>query len=105
MNKIKVITKQPGEIPHSVWISPELENLQGYVGGYIEMFSIASDCVIICAEEGKILGYPYNFTLCGEDFVGPVIFAGVKDGELCSITAAFSAFRRLFPQLFKQEVY
>lgn len=33
MNKIKVITKQPGEMPHSVWMSPELENLQGYVGG------------------------------------------------------------------------
>lgn len=103
MNKIKVITKQPGEMPHSVWMSPELENLQGYVGGYIEMFSVSADCVIICNEEGKILGYPYNFTLQGEDFVGPVIFAGVNGEELCDIPAAFSEFRRLFPRLFKVE--
>lgn len=103
MEKIRVITKQPGEIPRSVWMSPELENLQAYVGGFIEMFSVASDCVIICNEEGKLLGFPYNCTICGEDFVGPIIFAGVSGEDLCDVPATYEQFKRLFPRLFNKE--
>ena len=39
-----------------------------------------TDAAIICNEEGKLRGMPFNGRLLGEDFVGPLIFVGI-DGE------------------------
>lgn len=78
--QIRVIVKNPGMRAEPRIIPNTLEELQGYVGGYIEVWPLAPGAVIICNEEGKLLGRPFNFRLRWEDFVGPVIFCGV-DGE------------------------
>lgn len=75
---IRVIVKRPGEIPETVEIKNDLKTLQGIVEGYIETFRLFGDCVIICNEEGKLRGMPFNFEMAGETFVGPVLFVGVK---------------------------
>lgn len=44
---------------------PSLEDLQSYVGGYIEMVPmweqfLGRDCIVFCHEEGKLHGDPVN---------------------------------------------
>lgn len=99
--KKKVIIKRPGERPISTNISDTLENLQKHVGGYIEIFPLATDLVVICNEEGKRLGLPYNCNIIGEDFCGTIIFAGRKGDELADIPIGFQSFKKMFPDLLK----
>lgn len=61
-------------------IPNELDVLQQLVGGHIETVTIATDAVIICNEEGRILGLDPNCNYCGIDFVGPILIVGT-DGE------------------------
>lgn len=37
-----------------------LEELKKYVGGYIEIVRLTSEFLMVCNEEGKILGLPQN---------------------------------------------
>lgn len=81
MSKIKVIIKRSFEqYGREREIENTLEALQGIVGGNIETFTPASDMVVICNEEGLLKNMPFNCTIFGVDFVGPIIIAGV-DGE------------------------
>lgn len=84
--KIKVIVKDPEKPARVVWISNTLENLQKTVGGYIETVTMSTDAVIICNEEGNLLGLPHNCRFCGCDFVGTIIVAGVDKDEFCSLS-------------------
>lgn len=99
--KINVIVKRPGEKPVHTNISNTLENLQKTVGGYIETVTLFTDCVIICNEEGLIQGLPYCATICGVDFVGPIVIAGVDGDELCDLPLSWKDIRKLFPQLWE----
>lgn len=78
--KISVLIKDPGKPPRHVNIENSLKNLQTIVGGYIETVTISSDAVIICNEEGRLKALPYCCTICGIDFFGTIVFAGI-DGE------------------------
>lgn len=42
--------------------------------------TFATDAAIICNEEGRLMGLPYNCNLLGVSFVGPILIVGV-DGE------------------------
>lgn len=99
MNKIYVLTKRPGEPPRRVWISDTLENLQRFVGGYIEIVHIASDLVLICDEEGRLKNKPYNCTLLGAPFVGDIIICGTRGEELDSLPCDRKRLKQYFPQL------
>lgn len=99
--KIYVAAKRPGAIPRHVWITNSLENLQAYVGGYIETVTLASDLVIICNEEGRLEGLPYNCTICGVDFVGDIIIAGAEDDEFADLPCDWETLKTLFPQLWE----
>lgn len=89
LRKINVYVKEPGKEPEKRTIPNTLEALQEIVGGYIETFRVASDLTIICNEEGRLLGLPYNCTVCGEAFVGTLIIAGVDGDEFCDIPTAW----------------
>ena len=80
MRKIKVIVKRPDEkVGHAAWISDTLRNLQGIVGGPIEVIPVdpstfESRCdsvLVICNEEGKYQDLPYNFGI--RKYYGPGI--------------------------------
>ena len=77
---MKVIYKAPDASPEIRDIPNTLEELQASVGGYIEAVTIATDCVIICNEEGRLLDLPYNCLAFGLSFYGPILFVG-RDGE------------------------
>ena len=85
---MKAIRKKPGCEPELIDIDNTLKALQAEVGGYIETVTITSDAVIICNEEGRILGLPYNCRFVGVDFVGTVLIVGTKGDEFCDVPEA-----------------
>ena len=100
-DKIYVAVKRPGQPPRHVWMSNTLENFQRYVEGYIETFTLTEDLVIICNEEGRLMRLPYNCTVCGVDFVGDIIFAGVRDDEFADLPCDWKDFKMMFAKLWE----
>ncbi len=90
--KIKVLMKRPDSHWYVTNVSNTLKNLQNLVGGYIETVTLLTPQagrkgpVIICNEEGKLRGLPYNCTIFGEDFVGTILIAGVDGEEFGDLT-------------------
>lgn len=88
-----VVMKEPGKDPKVTTIKNDLEGIQKAVKGFFEVvrFYDDSDIVIVCNDNGKFEGMPYNFTFYGDNIVGPVFFCGEKmgpdGGEFCSLKA------------------
>lgn len=68
-------------------VSNALKNLQNIVGGYIETITIHGlgkdedkTAVVICNEEGRLLGLPENGSVMGIPIVGDYLIVG-QDGE------------------------
>jgi len=40
----------------------KLDELQKFVGGYIEIVQLNRDMIMVCNEEGKLMGLPFNPT-------------------------------------------
>ena len=87
-DRILVCIKNPGAEPYVDVVENTLETFQKLVGGYIESCTVASDMTLLCNEEGLLNGLPYNATICGNPFVGPVVAVGVDGDEFSSIAAA-----------------
>lgn len=83
---MKVIIKEPGKKPRITEIENSLSTLQQAVGGYIETVTLAEDFCIICNEEGRLQGLPYNLTFCGVSFVGTILFVGVAGDEFVDLS-------------------
>lgn len=79
------IYKAPGCAPEVIDIPNTLEALQEKVGGYIETVTFATDACIICNEEGRLMGLPYNCNLLGVSFVGPILIVGMDGEEFASL--------------------
>lgn len=83
--QILVAIKKPGELPG---VEPLFENsleaFQKAVGGYIEAVTVASDLVLICNEEGRLLNLPFNATISVHAH-GPVLAVGMNGDEFASL--------------------
>ncbi len=79
------VIKRPGE---KAFVYPKIDNslegLQKLVGGYIETVTV-EDCVVICNEEGRLLGMKPNCRFRNVDFVGPVIAVGIAGENFASL--------------------
>lgn len=98
--KIKVIIKRPDEkYGHVTHISATLKNLQTQVGGKIEIVPVLKDkgLVMVCNEEGKIMGLQKNFIMGLPPFhdviVGTVILCGTEDEDLADIPIDFQTWK------------
>lgn len=98
---IEVWLKEPGMDPEKKFVPNTLEFLQWYVEGYIEAFTLESGMVVVCNEEGKLEGLPYNCTIAGEEFVGKILIVGQKEDEFDDCSADEQTMRELFPQLWE----
>ena len=60
---------EPLKVPYEKEISGDLKSMQAIVGGLIEVIYPFEDpeIALICNDEGKILGLPYNRALRDED--------------------------------------
>jgi len=90
--KMTVIAIEPGMKPYVQEIQSGLESLQREVGGDIQAISPYTDAVsIICAEEGKLMGMPFNRALRDEDghiydvLVGKFLIVGLGEDKFTSI--------------------
>jgi len=88
-NKIRAIIVEPSKEPAVCLIENSLKELQKIVGGYIEIVGpeIINDkeIVIICNEEGKLLGLPPNREIGHDILYGTFLIAGIDDGEIRSL--------------------
>lgn len=83
---MRVMRKRPGEAWEPIEVENELKPLQQAVGGYLESFTFAEDACVLCDEEGRLKGKPYNTTVCGVPFVGTVLIVGVDGEEFADLT-------------------
>ena len=65
--------------------------------------TIAEGAVIICNEEGRLLGLPHNCEVCGIDFVGTIVFAGVAGEDFADLPIGFRDFKKVFRKLWEQQ--
>ncbi len=82
---MKIVKKEPGKGYYAKDIPNTLEAMQAEVGGYIETVTVDRTCCIVCNEEGRIKGLPYNTKLGGIDLFGPVFIVGTKGDEFCDV--------------------
>jgi hypothetical protein len=85
---LRVVGIEPGKSAYEAEISNSLRAFQQAVRGNIEMFCPFEDnAAIICNEEGKIDGLPFNRTVHGEPMVGNLVIVGDDgEGNFCSLT-------------------
>ena len=100
MEKIKAIVKRPDEkYGHMTAVSNSLKNLQNIVGGHIEVVTLMPDkgLVMICNEDGKLLGLEKNFIWGVPPFhdviVGEVIICGVEDEDFTDVPIDFKTWK------------
>lgn len=87
--KIRAIAKRPDSGFYVTNVSDKLENLQKFVGGYIEIVQLYGDVAVICNEEGRIHGLPYNCTIDGISFCGDILIVGTDGEEFCDLDQNF----------------
>lgn len=80
---IRVVTVRVGEEPKVDWLAGDLESMQAFVGGSIDMVAIVDGVDLVCNDEGVLLDLPENG--CG--IRGPYFFAGTnEEGDTISLT-------------------
>lgn len=88
--QILVIIKEPGKAPRvEPLFDNDLKAFQEMVGGHIETVTVATDLVIICNEEWRLMGLPWNVTAFGVDFGGTIVAAGIEGEEFASLKAQY----------------
>lgn len=84
---IKVIMVEPMKEPYPAEVENTLEGLQKGVGGYIETVYLEDGVMLVCNEEGKLIGLPGNRSLGNDIIAGTFFVAGRNDeGEFVSLT-------------------
>lgn len=87
-DEIRVLKIDPGKAPYIAVLPNTLDALQAAVGGLIEIVYLGSNLVLICNEEGKLMGLPVNRRLGNDIIVGTFLIAGVKGYDFCSLSDA-----------------
>ena len=78
---MKAIRKKPGCTPEII----EVENTLKEVEGCIEVITLPYGAALICNEEGRLHGLPYNCCVFGTSFVGTVLVVGTKGEKFCDV--------------------
>lgn len=82
---MKVIVKLPGAAPVARMMPNTLHDIQLAVGGFFGAVPFATDAAILYNESGRVDRMPYNCSICGMDFFGPVLVAGVNSDGFCDV--------------------
>ena len=88
---MKVLIVEPEKAPYAAEIPAGLESLQKQVGGLIQALYLA-DAALICNDEGKLIGLPWNRPLFDEEgklydiIAGTFLMAGLTEDDFGSLT-------------------
>ena len=83
-DRIRVVIVEPNENPREEFIENELNVFQDIVGGYIECLRIGNGLMLVCNDEGKLIGLPKNRRLktnVYDDVIVGTFFVTKDDGE------------------------
>lgn len=85
--EINVLNVAPNKEPQVAVIENTLVKTREIIGGNMEEVFISDDAVLICNEEGKLLGFPANRKVGSDIIAGTFLIAG-NDGseEYASLT-------------------
>ena len=87
MSKIlRVVMVEPHEAPYELNITDQLEDLQETVGGMIEVIGNGDGTLLVCNEEGKLLGMEGNRRIPGDVLAGPFFVVGDAGETFRSLT-------------------
>ena len=92
---LMAIVKEPAKAPEEFIIVDDLKALQSLVGGYIEPVMVEEGLVVICDEEGRIKGKPYNCWFDGIHFVGTIVVLGSKGENFVHCPITLDEFREM----------
>lgn len=84
--QLRMLKFEPGKAPEEITMPNTLEAFQTAVGEDIEAVGLDSGVVLICNEEGKLMGLPANRQVGGDTIAGTFLIAGSADGEFCSLS-------------------
>ena len=91
--ELHALLVKPNEYPQKVTIGAELKDLQEAVGGTITAtYPFTDPVAIVCNDEGKLLGLPWNRALTDDHGVpydivcGTFFVAGLKEDDFASLT-------------------
>ena len=84
---MKVIKKAPGRQAEFAFIDGSLDSIQKAVGGYFRPVSLFDQLVLLCNDDGEILGMEPNFPIQGLGMiVGPVVFVREEKENFVSVS-------------------
>lgn len=91
MDEVKIVMKKVGEEPQVMKIKNTLEEKQKLVGGLIEVIPYPLDdeeLLVVCNEEGKLLGQKPNAVFDLDYIAGDFFVIGddYKNGDFKSVT-------------------
>ena len=77
---LNVIVKEPGKEPEKFIVTDDYKAIQKLIDGHFEVVRVEEDLLVVCDEEGRIKGKPFNCWFDGIGFVGTIAVFG-EDGE------------------------
>lgn len=75
-DKLKVVYKEIGKRPKTMFIDDTLEAKQKIVGGLIEIIPYKENLLLVCNEEGKIMNLPANVQFPNDYIAGDFFVVG-----------------------------
>ena len=91
-------------MPYEKVIKNKLEEKQKIVNGLIEYVSLDNNALLVCNEEGKILGYEANRILGRDVIAGTCFIVGDKPGTGEDISLNESQIERFKEQFGKNSI-
>ena len=84
--KLRILMVEPHKAPYEASIPHELSAMQQAVGGLIEVVRNGDGTLLVCNEEGKLLGMEGNRRIPGDVLAGPFFVVGDAGETFRSLT-------------------
>lgn len=83
---LRILMVQPQKVPYEASVPHELTAMQQTVGGLIEVVRNGDGTLLVCNEEGKLLGMEGNRRIPGDVLAGPFFVVGDAGETFRSLT-------------------
>lgn len=103
MKKISVIVKECYENALEKLLYTDGSQIRNHIIKEFDSFVIEPRLCILSRKCARAWGYPFNVNICGTDFYGTIIIAGLNGGELTDVLLSIDELKNTFPDLFPEE--